>query len=694
MTPEILHTVRESVNESGRSFRAYFLSFVIIAFYILSIASSTSHELLFRSGSVVMPIINLSVPITWFFALAPWLILLLHINLIIQAIFLSKKLMHYNATLSDSTSKMEYREKERSLLIPVPIAHVLARSNYGRDINLLLNVFVISSFIVLPILCLSYLLIQFLPYQSETVTGLHRCCLFLDILILFLMWPRIVSPHLSRLQWWRRGRIVHFVSGISATLLLFLFSLATSVPGGFLDSRIPQFGLERVFLRHLVLPGRTLVLKEPAPEILASLFAECEASNRDTYIDCGKMIAPGSRQWCRHTKGLSLQNRRLRNGDFKNTILCGVNMEGTDLTRANFEEATLYSANFSNVNMYRTTLSASILNESSFSGASLIEADLEKAELRCVDFSPKHALQLHNRASGGRRKSLVANTQSHSVAKLHRANMRRSALHCAKLDYAELYGANLEEAQIFGTDLTGAKMHGANLKLAQIYAARLSKSKLVGVNLDGASIYGSDLTGAELTEAHWYRIDIRSSLLTGANVTGVKVRGFIEREQFLDGWEIVLSDLDKAICDRTAALQDMRLVATYGKSDNAQMPSTSLTNSYGNFVKWVQKRGDRNYFGHFKGSCWTSLSAEIESPWHTGSASWRQGFAEARRKFLLEQLACWDQSGYVAKSIIAETIKFFGVVEKVREEDAAEEGSCEGIVRGWRMYLSSIASEE
>ncbi len=694
LASEIMPVIRESANESGRSFRAYFLSFVVITFYVLTIASSTNHEILFRSGSVVMPIINIAVPITWFFSVAPWLILLLHINLIIQAIFLSEKLENFRSELDTLSIDKEHKDNATLSLISVPIVHVLARRVQKKDISLLLKVFVVSSFVILPILCLSYLLIQFLPYQSKAITELNRICLLVDILVLLLVSPRINSPHSSYLRWWRSRRKFLCLAGLSVVLVFFLFTLSTAVPGSFWDTRIPQFGLQHLFLRHIELPGRTLVLEEPSPEILSSIFSECNAANRDTYVDCNKVIAPGSKQWCRQAKGLNLKDRHFREGDFSNSILCSVDLRGTDLSTVNFEDAILYGANFANADMSGGFLSSAILGQANFSGANLSDANLVNAKLHDANFTVKQEATSHlDFGNGARGRSSGTLAKQPDVTKLHRTNLRDAKLHGVNLDFADLYGADLQYAKIFGADLNWTKMHNANLHAAKIFASRLRNSELIGANLDSASIYGSDLTSATLIKASWSsRIDIRASLFYRANFEDVKIYESENRSGMDGESSIRLSDFNRASCSQSPP-ETVSMVERYEREGNEDLENGRKGKSIANFSEWVEKRGQENYFGHFKG-CWSGRSPEKDNPWYKGDSSNRAGFATERQKFLLNQLACWDASGYVAKSIIREIIRVQGVEDMLREADKADDDSCAGLVRGWRMYLSSEARVE
>ena len=61
-----LDRLRESANDSARTFRIAYTFYLAVALYVLVIVSSTDHELLFRAGDVQMPIVNVGVPVVWF----------------------------------------------------------------------------------------------------------------------------------------------------------------------------------------------------------------------------------------------------------------------------------------------------------------------------------------------------------------------------------------------------------------------------------------------------------------------------------------------------------------------------------------------------------------------------------------------------------------------------------------------------
>ena len=121
-----LDRLRESAIDSARTFRTAYTFYLVVALYVLVIVSSTDHELLFRAGDVQMPIVNVGVPVVWFFVVVPWLLVLLHFNLLIQATFLADKVSQYTSAIIGQTRAPKKRTEALGLLYPAPLAHKVA----------------------------------------------------------------------------------------------------------------------------------------------------------------------------------------------------------------------------------------------------------------------------------------------------------------------------------------------------------------------------------------------------------------------------------------------------------------------------------------------------------------------------------------------------------------------------------------
>ncbi len=504
-----LDRLREAANESARSFRTAYTFYLIVALYILVIVSSTHHEFLFRAGDVQMPIVNVGVPVVWFFTVVPWLLVILHFNLLVQAIFLANKVSQYAAALEGQIRSRTKRSEALGLLFPAPLAHKVADAAQRGSMKRILNVIVFVTLAVLPPAILILAQVQFLPYQGELFTWLHRAAVIVDIGLLWWLWPRIAVPHMKWCEWYRTRRLkASFVPKVTAFAIVFSTFFA-DFPGGTMGNLTPSLDSGRDLLgRKYDLSNRVLVHKEPSPEILAAHYrVRCESRK-----GCDEsVIAVGSPFWCKHAKPLQLEKRHFRNAALFRSTLCQADLGRAKLHGAHLWGAELHGAHLRGAELHRAHLSKAKLHGAHLRGAELHEADLLLAELHGADL---WGAELHG---------------AHlSEAELHGADLWGAELHGAHLSEAELHGAHLRGAELHGADLWGAELHGANLLLAELHGAHLSGAELHGANLRGAEPHGADLSGAELHGAdlwgaEFYGTNLRGAKLHRANLRGAKL---------------------------------------------------------------------------------------------------------------------------------------------------------------------------
>ena len=500
--PDTAHFL-EAANDTARNFRAVYVAYLVIAFYILVIISSTDDELLFRAGNVQMPIINTSVPVVWFFIVAPGILLLLHLNLLMQAVFLSTKVHRYTSRLA--------KEKihTRGLLFPAPLAHLLVAGDRRRAVQWILKAVVFISLVLLPPGILIYAEIHFLTYQSEPITWLHRATILLDIILLWCLWPHIITPPdegekecSKRSPWKRRAAFVSVATGYIAIVIV-------DIPGSTMEKFILPSALRdrhELFYRKYQLEEQILVQEEPSPEILAAHLAACKSQNPDDRTDCQAEIKPGTPIWCQYAKPLPLQGRAFRHANLQKAVLCGVDLS-VDLSDADLSMARLHGADLRN-----TKLQGVKLRGIKLQGADLREAELQGADLR-----------------GAELQGADLRGAKLQVADLSWAKLQGADLHATKLQGADLYATKLQGARLRGTDLQGAylywaKLQGAYLYWAKLQGAYLREAKLQGAYLHQAELQGADLRGADLQGADLRRAYLAGSYLSDANLNLADLR--------------------------------------------------------------------------------------------------------------------------------------------------------------------------
>ena len=515
--PDTAHFL-EAANDTARNFRAVYVAYLVIAFYILVIISSTDDELLFRAGNVQMPIINTSVPVVWFFIVAPGILLLLHLNLLMQAVFLSTKVHRYTSRFAKENIHT------RGLLFPAPLAHLLAAGEQRRAVQWIVRIVVFFSLVLLPPGILIYAEIHFLTYQSEPITWLHRAAILLDIILLWCLWPHIItSPdeggkECSKRSPWKRRAATTFAS--VATGLIAIVIVIADIPGGTMEKFILPSALRdwrEPLYRKYQLEEQILVQEEPSPEVLAAHLAACKFQNPDDRTHCQAEIKPGSPIWCQYAKPLPLQGRAFRHANLQKAVLCGVDLSvdlsdtdlSVDLSGANLSMAKLHGADLRNTRIQDINLREAELQGTDLIGAELQGANLRGAELQGADLSG---------------------------AELQGADLSEAELQGADLSWAELQGANLRRAELQGANLRWAELQGANLRGAGLQGADLHGAKLQGVDLIAAKFQGADLRGAELAGS-----DLSNANLNLADLRDVDLERKPDQEQLQKAIAIIKS---------------------------------------------------------------------------------------------------------------------------------------------------------
>ena len=618
-----LSRLRESANDSARNFRTVYISYLIIALYIFSIVLFMEDELLFRNGSLQIAIVDFSVPIRSFFIISPFILLALHFNLLIQAIFLSHKVRQYASAINDK--KMEMCD----LLFPAPLAHMIARGGSDRTVQ---NIFLVTiPIVIMPPAILVVTEIQFLSYQSKNITILQSILGVVDIGILIYLWPRITAPGKKYIQ---RSQFLSLVNIVLMTLLM-MFIL---VPAGLYDVReffnqikpamsgphimgiAKQASSSRLsttfhggsdradtadrkhassistWIRDSTLidvaadwarydlQDRELVQEKPPSEILSAYLDACGEKRCDEAI-----IDPGTPVWCKYARPLDLEEHIFSDAILTGAILCAVDFDFAILNNAELERAKLHGANF-----FAAELRGALLGSAELHGADLTDAELHGADL--------------------------------TDAELHGADLTGAELHGADLTGAELHGADLTGAELHGADLTDAELHGANLTDAELHGADLRNIDLRGAVLRKVKFYGADLTNADLRGA-----DLRGAKFYGVELVGANF-GHADLRS-IDFSEPYLSELY------------MQLRKTINNMDILSKIRDRMENAKNHEIS-IDSLSTKHYY----------IDDPHDFP-HSGSYSGEKSIGDKYREklliYLVDDLACKDKSsGYVAERIV------------------------------------------
>ncbi len=181
--------LRAAANEAAKFAVARHTTFLLVTVYLGTMVGTTTDEHLLRESGLTLPLFGVALPVVPFFAFIPLFYVLLHINVISQYAILAPMLHKLRAALSELREPAQKNE-QRGLIYPSSFSHMLLRTATTPRMRFLLRLSVIVPLIVLPLLLLCWIQRQFLPYHSVGITWLHRSYVLVDLLVIWLYWPK------------------------------------------------------------------------------------------------------------------------------------------------------------------------------------------------------------------------------------------------------------------------------------------------------------------------------------------------------------------------------------------------------------------------------------------------------------------------------------------------------------------------
>ncbi|NMQ18069.1 hypothetical protein E4P82_01975 [Candidatus Competibacter phosphatis] len=88
----------DAANSASQTVAVLHVAFMAVCAYVLVIVFGTTDlDLLMGGNNVKLPVIDVAVPIVGFYAAAPYLVVLMYLNLLLQLQLLSRKLFAFDA---------------------------------------------------------------------------------------------------------------------------------------------------------------------------------------------------------------------------------------------------------------------------------------------------------------------------------------------------------------------------------------------------------------------------------------------------------------------------------------------------------------------------------------------------------------------------------------------------------------------
>lgn len=477
-----LQALRDAVDQAATVSGALWLSYIFVFLYLAIAAGAVTHKDLFFENPVKLPFLNVELPLIGFFALGPALFLIVHWYTLLHFALLAGKVGAFRSELEAQVGLHSDREDLRRQLPSNIFVQFLAGPRDVRSglLGAMLRLIAWMSLILGPIALLIFFQLQFLPYHDPWVTWWQRVAVFFDLLLLWVLWPRIAPITTgSRL---RRFSLISLraasLMALSIPSLLLVFTIAT-FPGEFLHEIVPT--IRFIPWSWVTLPSvprysrmiQTLSLHE-------ILFAGPvnDITRRPRSFWSNRIVLP------------------------EINILDELKLDETKLS------STRVTISLRGRNLNGVVLVSARLPKADFTGASLREANLSGADLREAVFE-----------CGGYRRCV---------------DLRGASLHGAKLQGADLLDAQLQGSDLNGAILQGAVLGGANLFGSELWFAHLQGAFLMRANLQGLYLGNAYLEGAILSETQLQGAVLESANLKAAFLDKTQLQGAFFVKSFGD----------------------------------------------------------------------------------------------------------------------------------------------------------------
>jgi len=539
---EAAEKLLDAINDTASTLRSNYLTFLLAGTYMGVIVASTTDVMLIKDTPVTLPLLNVQLPITSFYAVVPWLLIMLHFYLILHHYLLSKRLRGLYNYMQYFHDKKKHELHQR--LISLPFVQLFLTDNgHGLLLRLVLKFIVLSTLVAFPLLLLCWAQMRFLPYHHELITNLHRGAIFLDIIIIWSFLLTII-PQSTHSRWERWIGLISWLLALTLCSALALFlAIFSTVPYGqqaylshskgkplpeicfdqkkqwagkqfenYLLYYSPQWLIHVDEQRQRCMPFPTYLIYGKAknqgngrkiPDVLSF------TRNLDVHeaLLVANQLDAESINMLRHSEGevyqrllqkvigLNLDNRDLRFANMESAILPKAELREALLQGAKLYKAQMQGANLWHAELQGATFSLAQMQHVNFLQASLQGADFFQANLSETEFRGTNLQYVNFQA----------------------ANLHKAKLQGANLRHAILQDSNLSEAKLQKTNLSQANFQKANLIQANLQQAVLIKAQFQESDLSLTNMQRSDLSFANFQEAIFFKAKLQKAILSQAD---------------------------------------------------------------------------------------------------------------------------------------------------------------------------------
>ena len=527
--------LERSLNNSATRVSTIWVSYLLFALYLLIATGTATHRQLFLEEPLNLPVLDIDMPLFWFFVLAPILFVLFHLYVLLQVLLLGRTAAAYNEIVDKAVDSAPENALIRQRLANTLFAQIFAGSPREREglLGWVLRAMAVITLALAPIYIILAFQFVFLPYHSHLGTWTHRLLLLFELAVALLLWPLVLDARRD-FNWHKLLRRIQRTAGIPFRLL----SAKEERRQEGQQLRLQAITVAACISLVVISVGLASFPGEPHINLLTGNSPFAVHCNRWISQKFDRLVLPhvdiidneklDKIEKATAARGLepsagertrSFSKRDLSCGNFFAMNLRRADFTGAHMPRANFEEAELQGANLNAAAVQGANLRFAQLQGAVLSYAKLQGADLSAAQLQGANLGS----WVLARVAGEDEETVLGGPAHLEGANLSGASLQEAKLRFAHLDGADLQNAVLDDADLYfaqlrAANLSGARLRAANLSGAQLQAANLSGARLAGADLIAAQLQGADLNGAGLQGANLQRSELKLALLSDVNL--------------------------------------------------------------------------------------------------------------------------------------------------------------------------------
>lgn len=214
---EKIEKLLEAANDDSKTVSGLHIAFLAFAAYCILVITQTTPEQLLKDAPVKLPLLDAELRLTRFYFWAPILLVIMHINLLLQMELLSSVLWQLDEELDDyidqninhqsPEERKKYTEEVRERLHIFPLTYLIAGRPKDRGIKELLSFIVCMTDMLLTLFVLVHAQVTFLAYHHEWITMSQRILVWVDFLFTLFMTVQIMTND----EWKRTYKISRWI---------------------------------------------------------------------------------------------------------------------------------------------------------------------------------------------------------------------------------------------------------------------------------------------------------------------------------------------------------------------------------------------------------------------------------------------------------------------------------------------------